>query len=325
MSKQFSVNEQPKVNLLIKFLSKYDKYLMLLIFVAISAFMSNKFFTPENLTNLLKQNAAIGIVAFGELLVILTGGIDLSVGAIASLSGIVVASFLSGGMAWPLASLIAIGVGGLAGLANGLAVTVAKITPFIVTLATMTIYQGMGLLLSKGRQVFFKNPDFLKMGREYFIGIPVMAWIWLALALVVALFLGKTIMGRFIRGIGGNKEAVRLAGISTVLNETMAYTLSGLLCGVAGVVMTSRLTLGTNVMGQGWELIAIASVMVGGGNFIGGIGSVGGTVVGVIILGLIGNIMNLLGISIYWQQIIRGLIILLAVFSSSRKRQGAVS
>ncbi|HPI18510.1 MAG TPA: ABC transporter permease [Mesotoga sp.] len=315
--------ESTKRNILLSLISKYDKYLMLLFFIVISAVMSDKFFTSENLTNLLKQNAAIGIVAFGELLVILTGGIDLSVGAIASLSGIMVATFLKDGMAWPIASLLAIGVGTLAGFANGLAVTIAKITPFIVTLASMTVYQGIGLLMSKGRQVFFKSPDFLVMGREYFWGIPVVAWIWLVIALVVALFLGKTIMGRFIRGIGGNKEAVRLAGISTVLYETMSYTLSGLLCGVAGVIMTSRLTLGTNVMGQGWELIAIASVMVGGGNFNGGIGSVGGTVVGVIILGLIGNIMNLLGISIYWQQIIRGLIILLAVFSSSRKKVGS--
>lgn len=319
------INETSKKGFVLNLLSKYDKYLMLFLFVVISAAMSDKFFTSENITNLLKQNAAIGIVAFGELLVILTGGIDLSVGATASLSGIMVATFLKDGMAWPVASLLAIGVGSLAGLANGLAVTVAKITPFIVTLASMTIYQGIGLLMSKGRQVFFKNPDFLVMGREYFLGIPLVAWIWLGIAVIVAIFLGKTIFGRFIRGIGGNKEAVRLAGISTVFYETMAYTLSGALAGVAGVIMTSRLTLGTNVLGQGWELIAIASVMVGGGNFIGGIGSVGGTVVGVIILGLIGNIMNLLGISIYWQQIIRGLIILLAVFSSSRKRSGAAA
>ncbi len=312
-----------KRNFALDFLSKYDKYIMLVAFVVISATLSNKFFTTQNLTNLLKQNAALGIVALGELLVILTGGIDLSVGAIASFSGILVASFLKSGMPWPVAAILAIGFATLAGLFNGLMVTVGKITPFIVTLASMTMFQGLGLLLSKGRQVFFKSPDFLLIGREYFLGIPLVAWIWVGISILVAIFLGKTIMGRFIRGIGGNKEAVRLAGISTILYESMSYTMSGLLCGVAGVIMTSRLTLGTNVLGQGWELIAIASVMVGGGNFTGGIGSVGGTFVGVIILGLIGNIMNLLGVTIYWQQIIRGMIILLAVFSSSRKKLGS--
>ena len=314
-----------KRNFALDFLSKYDKYIMLVAFVVISATLSNKFFTTQNLTNLLKQNAALGIVALGELLVILTGGIDLSVGAIASFSGILVASFLKSGMPWPLAAILAIGFATLAGLFNGLMVTVGKITPFIVTLASMTMFQGLGLLLSKGRQVFFKSPDFLLIGREYFLGIPLVAWIWVAISVLVAIFLGKTIMGRFIRGIGGNKEAVRLAGISTILYESMSYTMSGLLCGVAGVIMTSRLTLGTNVLVQGWELIAIASVMVGGGNFTGGIGSVGGTFVGVIILGLIGNIMNLLGVTIYWQQIIRGMIILLAVFSSSRKKLGSTA
>jgi ribose/xylose/arabinose/galactoside ABC-type transport system permease subunit len=314
-----------KKNFALNFVSKYDKYLMLIAFVAISAVLSDKFFTTQNLTNLLKQNAALGIVALGELLVILTGGIDLSVGAIASFSGILAATFLKTGMPWPAAAILAIGFATLAGLFNGLMVTVGKITPFIVTLASMTMFQGLGLLISKGRQVFFKNPDFLLIGREYFLGIPLVAWIWVAISIIVAIFLGKTIMGRFIRGIGGNKEAVRLAGVSTILYESMSYTISGLLCGVAGVLMTSRLTLGTNVLGDGWELTAIASVMVGGGNFNGGIGTVGGTIVGVIILGLIGNIMNLLGVTIYWQQIIRGMIILLAVLSSSRKKLGSAA
>ncbi len=314
-----------KKNFALDFVSKYDKYLMLVAFVAISAVLSDKFFTTQNLTNLLKQNAALGIVALGELLVILTGGIDLSVGAIASFSGILAASFLKTGMPWPVAAILAIGFATLAGLFNGLMVTVGKITPFIVTLASMTMFQGIGLLISKGRQVFFKNPDFLLIGREYFLGIPLVAWIWIAMSIIVAIFLGKTIMGRFIRGIGGNKEAVRLAGVSTILYESMSYTISGLLGGIAGVMMTSRLTLGTNVLGDGWELTAIASVMVGGGNFNGGIGTVGGTIVGVIILGLIGNIMNLLGVTIYWQQIIRGMIILLAVLSSSRKKLGSAA
>lgn len=321
MTLQYAASgEKNRWKAITSFILKYDKYLMLLLFGVVSALVTDKFFTLENTTNLLKQNAALGIVALGQLLVILTGGIDLSVGAIASLSGIIAATLLKNGMGWPLASLFAVVTGAVAGVLNGMIVTVGGITPFIVTLANMTIFQGIGLLLSKGRQVFFDCPEFLFFGQDYLFSIPVMAWIWFAISLLVLVFLGRTVMGRIIRGIGGNKEAVRLAGINTVLYESLAYIISGVLCGIAGVLMTSRLTLGSNIIGQGWELIAIASVMVGGGNFTGGIGTVGGTFVGVIILGLIGNIMNLLGISIYWQQIIRGLIILLAVFSSSRKK-----
>lgn len=169
--------------------------------------------------------------------------------------------------------------------------------------------------------MFFDAPGFLTLGSGNLWSIPMFAIFWGILALIGHIFLSKTVAGRFIRGIGGNKEAVRLAGVNNVLYETLAYSISGFLCAISGVLMTSRLTLGSNVVGQGWELIAIASVMVGGGSFIGGIGTVGGTIVGVIILGLIGNIMNLLGITIFWQQIIRGMIILLAVFSSSRKAQ----
>lgn len=302
-----------------RLLLDYDKYLILVVFVIISASLTEKFFTQVNIGNLLKQNSAIGIVALAELVVILTGGIDLSVGAIVSMCGIVTAIFLRQGCGWPEASALTILVGLAAGTANGLAVTVARITPFIVTLAGLVIYNGVGLLLSRGRQVFYKNPDFLYLGSAKYGCIPLMAILWLILAGIMYLFLDKSVPGRYIRGIGGNKETVRLAGVKTGFYEMLAYSVSGVLCAVAGIMMSSRLTLGTNSVGQAWELTAIASVMIGGGSFVGGIGSVGGAIVGVIILGLIGNIMNLLGVSIFWQQIIRGLIILVAVFSSSRR------
>jgi len=286
----------------------------------LSALLSEKFFTLENITNLLKQNSAIGIVAIAELIVILTGGIDLSVGSITSLCGIIVALLLKTGFSWPMAALIAILVGIGVGALNGILVSVANITPFIATLGGMTIYRGLGLLLSRGRQIFYDNPEFLLLGREEIWGvIPYITIFLIVFAVIIHIFLNNLVAGRFIRGIGGNKEAVRLAGINTTLYESLAYLISGFLCAIAGILMASRLTLGTNVVGQGWELIAIAAVMIGGGSFIGGIGDVAGTIIGVIILGLIGNTMNLAGITIFWQQIIRGIIILLAVFSSTRK------
>lgn len=311
--------EKRKFSILFYFF-KYDKYIILFLFILLSALLSEKFFTLKNITNLLKQHSAIGIVAIAELIVILTGGIDLSVGSITSLCGIIVALLLKTDISWPMAAIIAILAGIGVGTLNGILVSVTNITPFIATLGGMTIYRGLGLLLSRGRQVFYDNPGFLLLGREKIWGvIPYLTLFLIFIAVVIHLFLSNLIAGRFIRGIGGNKEAVRLAGINTILYESFAYSISGFLCGIAGVLMASRLTLGTNVVGEGWELIAIAAVMVGGGSFIGGIGDVVGTIIGVIILGLIGNIMNLVGITIFWQQIIRGIIILLAVFSSTRK------
>jgi ribose transport system permease protein len=298
---------------------RYDKYIILVVFLGVSTLLSNKFFTGVNIDSLLKQNSAIGIVAIAELMVILTGGIDLSVGAMTALSSIVVAILLRANVSWPLAAVITVCFGLFAGTCTGLMVTVAKLAPFIVTLSAMSIFSGLGLLLSDGRQVFYDVPSFLVIGGAGIGILPFVAVFWVVIALLVQFFLQKTVAGRFIRGIGGNKETVKLAGIKVNFFETMSYSLSGLLCSLSGVLMASRLTLGSNIVGQGWELTAIASVMVGGGNFVGGIGTVVGTIIGTIIMGLIGNIMNLTGISIFWQQIIRGLIILLAVFSSSRR------
>jgi ribose transport system permease protein len=313
-------SEKKRKSSIVFYFLKYDKYIILFLFILLSALLSEKFFTLKNITNLLKQNSAIGIVAIAELIVILTGGIDLSVGSITSLCGIIVALLLKTGVSWPMAALIAILVGIGVGALNGFLVSVANITPFIATLGGMTIYRGLGLLLSRGRQIFYDNPGFLLLGREEIWGaIPYITIFLIVLAVIIHIFLNNLVAGRFIRGIGGNKEAVRLAGINTTLYESLAYLISGFLCAIAGILMASRLTLGTNVVGQGWELIAIAAVMIGGGSFIGGIGDVVGTIIGVIILGLIGNTMNLAGITIFWQQIIRGIIILLAVFSSTRK------
>ena len=298
-------------------LGKYDRYLILVLFVVISAIMSDKFFTVTNVSNILKQNAAVGIVALGEFLVILTGGIDLSVGGITSMSCIICALLLKGEMSWPLAVLITLFFGALAGMINGALVAYFKIVPFVVTLATYNIYAGLALLLSKGRQIFFSNPEFLSISTMTWWALPLMALIWFALAYLTHFMLDKTPTGRYIRGVGGNREAVRLSGVNIKRIEILAYMLSGLLAAIGGAIMTSRMTLGSNSVGEGWELTGIASVMIGGASATGGIGRVGGTIVGTIIMGLIGNIMNLVGISIYWQQIIKGVIIIVAVFTNS--------
>lgn len=299
-----------------KLISKYYQYLLLIIMIAISALMSDKFFTGINISNLLKQNSAVGIVAIGELIVILTGGIDLSVGAIVSMSTVVVSLMLKNGYSIAFSIIVTLIIGIVAGIINGTLITKLKIIPFIATLATQNIFNGLGLLLSTGRQVFYENDQFLLLGSMEFGHIPLIAMIWLTVAIIFGYMLEHTRMGRYIKGFGGNKEAVRLSGVNIHRTEMTAYVISGFLCAIGGIIMASRLTLGSNSVGSGWELTGIAGTVIGGGSMSGGIGTVGGVIVGTLIMGLIGNIMNLMKVSIYWQQIVKGLIILVAVYSS---------
>lgn len=308
------IKEKSTLTVLLK---KYDRYLILIAFLLVSALLSNKFVTVTNISNILKQNAAVGIVALGEFLAVLTGGIDLSVGGITSMSCVIAAMLMKGNMCWPLAMLIALAIGCLAGIINGTLISYFKMVPFVVTLATFNIYAGIALLLSKGRQVFFKNDAFMQIAVIGWWVLPLIAIIWFVIAYLTHFLLDKTPTGRYIRGIGGNREAVRLSGVNIHYIEILAYMLSGLMAAIGGVIMASRMTLGSNSVGDGWELTGIASVMIGGASASGGIGTVGGTVVGTIIMGLISNIMNLVGITVYWQQIIKGIIIIVAVLSNS--------
>lgn len=300
-------------------LAKYDRYLILLLFLAVSAIMSDRFLTVMNVSNLLKQNAAVGIVAMGEFIVILTGGIDLSVGGITSMCCITCAMLLDNGMAWPAAVIISLALGVVAGALNGSLIAFFKIVPFVTTLAMYNVYGGIALLLSKGRQVFYTNDAFMAISVKTWWIFPLIAILWFLIAFLTYVMLDKTPTGRYIRGIGGNREAVRLSGVNVKRIEVLSYSLAGLLAAVGGVIMASRLTLGSNDVGEGWELTAIASVMIGGASSTGGIGRVGGVIVGTLVMGLIVNIMNLVGISIYWQQIIKGLIIIIAVFTNSMR------
>ncbi len=307
-----------------KLLSKNSKYIMLLIMVVFSTLVSDKFFSTTNISNLFKQNAAVGIVALGELLVILTGGIDLSVGAIVSMTTIITSLALKAELPIYVAIIGALAAGLAAGLINGILITRFKIIPFIATLATLNVFGGIALLLSTGRQVFYENDVFLKLGSTSFGFMPLIAILWLIIAIVLSLVLEHTRAGRHLKGFGGNREAVRLSGVNINRVELAAYTVSGLFCAIGGIIMASRLTLGSNSAGDGWELTAIASVVIGGASMTGGIGGVGGTIVGTLVMGLIGNVMNLLKVSIYWQQIIKGIIILVAVYASSvRKKESS--
>jgi ribose transport system permease protein len=297
----------------------YGFMVAFVVLVLIAASASEVFFTPRNISNLFRQIVTNGLVSLGMLVTILTGGIDLSVGSIVALAGIVAAG-LTDQIGLPLAILVALGAGVLAGSVNGLIIARFKLAPFIVTLATMSAIRGAVYVYSEIPQVP-ENPAFRALLGGGFIGpVPVPAIIMLISYVLVGLFLNRTTPGRAIVAIGGNEEAVRLAGINVGRNIWLAYAMSGFFAALAGVLVASRLGIAQPSVGLGYELDAIAACVIGGAVLGGGGGGVIGTFAGVLTLGLIDNLLNLFGVQTYYQQITKGLIIVLAVLA--RRRQG---
>jgi ribose transport system permease protein len=297
----------------------YGFMVAFVVLVLIAASASDVFFTPRNISNLFRQIVTNGLVSLGMLVTILTGGIDLSVGSIVALAGILAAG-LTDQIGLPLAVLVALGAGVLAGSVNGFIIARFKLAPFIVTLATMSAIRGAVYVYSEIPQVP-ENPTFRSLLGGGFIGpVPVPAIIMLVFYVLVRLFLNRTIPGRAIVAIGGNEEAVRLAGINVGRNIWLAYAMSGFFSALAGVLVASRLGIAQPSVGSGYELDAIAACVIGGATLGGGSGGVIGTFAGVLTLGLIDNLLNLFGVQTYYQQIVKGLIIVLAVLA--RRRQG---
>ncbi|SDN03603.1 ABC transporter permease [Ensifer sp. YR511] len=308
---------------------KYNILLMLVALLLASSLLSEAFFTTQNAFNLLRQLAPLMLASLGMLLVVLTGGIDLSVGSVAAVGGMVVALSLSafpdaGGAGLVLAVLAALASGLALGAVTGFFVSVFRMAPFIASLAMMTIARGMAYLISNGQPIRFPRDLVSSQWLTAFgsKGVPGVGLPWpvvLALAVVFAFHwvMKNTTYGRLTIATGSNEVAVRLAGISEIRYKFLAYFLCGGLSAAAGVIATSRAGVGTPITGAGLELDAIAACVIGGALLSGGKGSVLNTVIGVIILGLIGNIMNLMSVPAYPQQIIKGTIIVLAVLLQS--------
>jgi ribose transport system permease protein len=297
----------------------YGFMVAFVVLVLIAASASDVFFTPRNISNLFRQIVTNGLVSLGMLVTILTGGIDLSVGSIVALSGIVAAG-LTDQIGLPLAILVALGTGVLAGSLNGFIIARFKLAPFIVTLATMSAIRGATYVYSEIPQVP-ETPAFRALLGGGFVGpVPVPAIIMLVSYVLVGLFLNRTTPGRAIVAIGGNEEAVRLAGINVGRNIWLAYAMSGFFAALAGVLVASRLGIAQPSVGLGYELDAIAACVIGGAVLGGGGGGVIGTFAGVLTLGLIDNLLNLFGVQTYYQQIVKGLIIVLAVLARRRQR-----
>ncbi|MCJ7569782.1 MAG: ABC transporter permease [Anaerolineales bacterium] len=290
------------------------------VLLLITATMSDVFFTQRNLSNVLRQSVTNGLLSLGMLVVILTGGIDLSVGPVVALTGIMVAGMSTQGMPLPLAILICLVVGIAAGAVNGFFIARFKLQPFIVTLATLGAFRGLVYVYSD-IPITPSDPVFRAVLGAGFIGpFPVSALIMLACYPIVWFFLNRARAGRAIVAIGGNEEAVRLAGISVTWHIFLAYMISGLFSALAGVILASRLGISQPSVGVGFELDAIAACVIGGAILGGGGGSTFGTLAGVVSLGMIDNLLNLFNVQSYYQQIFKGVIILVAVLAR-RKQQ----
>jgi ribose transport system permease protein len=288
-----------------------------IILVIVAASTSDVFFTQRNLTNLLRQIVSNGLISLGMLLVILTGGIDLSVGSVVALAGILV-SGLQATIPMPVAIVVALLAGIIAGAANGLLIARFKLAPFIVTLATVGAIRGIVYVYSETPQSP-ADPMFREILGGFIGPISIGTIIMLVCYPLVWLFLNRTTIGRTIYAIGGNEEAVRLAGINVERHIVLAYMLSGLFSATAGVLLAARLGIAQPSVGVAYELDAIAATVIGGAILGGGGGGVIGTFGGVLTLGLIDNLLNLFNVQSYYQQIIKGIVILFAVLA--RRKQ----
>ena len=302
-------------------LQKLGPVIGLLLIVVIISVMSPNFLTLNNLLNVLRQVSINALIAFGMTFVILTGGIDLSVGSILALTGAVTAGFLASGMDPMLAMFLGLILGAILGAINGIIISKGNVAPFIATLATMTIYRGLTLVYTEGRPIsgLGDSLSFQLIGKGYFFGIPVPV-ITMAIAFGVLYFvLKKTTFGRRVYAVGGNEEASRLSGIKVDRIKVYVYALTGTLAALASLILTSRLNSAQPTAGNMFELDAIAAVVLGGTSLTGGRGWIVGTLVGALIIGVLNNGLNLIGVSSFFQQVVKGAVILVAVLLDRKK------
>ncbi len=304
-----------------QYINNIRQYGLLIVFGIICLIISlitPQFLTLSNLTIIVTQVSINALLAFGVTFVIITGGIDLSLGSIVAVTG-VTSAMLAHPDSYPI--LIPIVMGLLAGLLmgafNGFIITKSKIAPFIVTLGTMTIGRGLALILSDGRPVSNLSDSFNYLGSGTVFGIPILILIFILVFALCSIILSKTILGRYIYAIGGNEQAARASGINIDRVKLSVYSISGLLAGLAGILLASRITTGQPNAGAGFELDAIAAVVIGGTSTAGGRGTMTGTLIGVLLIGVINNGLDLLNVTSYYQQVVMGIIIIGAVIVDS--------
>jgi len=301
---------------------KYGLIAILLAAVIILSLVSDTFLTVTNLMNVLRQVSINGILAVGMTFIILTAGIDLSIGSLMAVAAVIATSIVANDPgAVGLAMLAGVAASGLLGGVSGTMSAKLNVAPFVATLAMMTIARGIALIYTNGRPTVVNSDPFKYLGQGYIGPLPVPVVIFVAVTAIMAVVLYKTKFGRYVYAIGGNENASKISGIRVDRIKIWVYVINGILAGLAGILLASRISSGQPNSGMGYELDAIAAVVIGGTSLFGGRGSLLGTIVGVLIIGIINNGLNLLDVSSYWQQIIKGLIIAGAVILDQRAKR----
>ena len=320
------------------FLARFAPLIFLLLLMLVFAIMEPRFLSSVNLFNVMRQVSITGLLAIGMTFVILTAGIDLSIGSLLAFAGLVAAAVAKGGMedrftvgdetigyGWQLAALAAIAVGLLGGLLQGIAITKLKVPAFVVTLGGMSVFRGAALLFASGGPISGFQPDYTWWGQGRILSVPVPVIIFIVCAIVAHVVLSYTRYGRRVYAVGGNPEAARLAGVNVNWVIASVYVIMGFFAGLGAFVLSARLNSAEAVAGTGYELTVIASVVIGGTSLFGGSGSIFGTVIGTVLIGVLLNGLVLMNVNSYIQQIIIGVIIVLAVafdtFAKSRRKR----
>lgn len=299
-----------------KYMSELTTLMALIGLMVVITVMNPNFLTTNNLLNLLLQVTANGFIAFGMTFVILTGGIDLSVGSMLALSSALSAGLIASGVPVPIAIVLAVGLGALFGMLNGLLVAYGRLAPFIVTLATMTIFRGATLVYTNGNPVTKGLTDsflFQFLGQGYVVGIPFPVILMAIVFVLLYVLLHKTAFGKSVYSLGGNEKAAYISGVNLNKVKVMIYTISGMMAAISGLIVTSRLSSAQPTAGTTYEMDAIAAVVLGGTSLAGGKGRILGTLIGALIIGVLNNGLNIIGVSAFWQQVVKGVVILIAV------------
>ena len=292
---------------------KYATLFILVIFLIAMAFLSDRFFTFKNLTNVGRQISLNAILALGMTLVIISGGIDLSVGGVCALGCCVCAKILNSTGSSLLAIAVVLLIGLAVGAFNGFVVSKTGIAPFIVTLSTVSIIRGITLVMTNASPMPISNAAFKFIGQGTLLGIPFPIYITLILAIITAFVMNKTVFGRYVYAIGGNERSAVVAGIQDKKVKISVYMVSGFLAAFTAIIYTSRLSSGVPSLGNGFEMDAITAAVIGGASLAGGQGHIWGTMIGAVIIGILNNALNLLNINSYFQDIVKGIVVLLAV------------
>ncbi|MFL0690877.1 MAG: ABC transporter permease [Agrobacterium tumefaciens] len=296
---------------------------LLLFLWLLLGFATNSFWTPNNISNLLRQGSMTAILAVGQTFVIITAGIDLSVGAVVGFASVILAWLLAAGLPVWLAIILTLLMGVAIGMFHAFGIVRMGLPAFIITLATLTSLRGIGLLITNGSTISISNEAFTNFARADFLGVPSLFWMVIVVAVPAYIFLHLSRWGRYLFAVGSNSEAARLSGVNVNRTIYMAYILSSTCAAFVGILLASRIGIGNATQAEGWELQAIASSVIGGTSLFGAVGSVQGPLLGAFILATINNGANLMNVNSFWQRIITGALIILIVYFDQLRRRGS--